>query len=388
MNKSLTRFRTAMSWIFLLLVSACTSLQAPATTEILTALPTTAVPIQTATETPGMTPTEHLTVNVTPFPLAADYIIYGKLSRDNDYRIWMWAINSAKPMPILISESVYPSGWSPTNKLWLLTGNQSIYVANADGTNIRMIYNSEEYSFYYPFWLTDDVVLFNAFKDYLLAPDIYSLNVDTGTVTLLFSSASEYFIESTFPSEKKWLRGSWSQPTTEIVSENGKAEKFFAGFSVVTDPFSTGVRIQQVRKLDKYLFIAKKQGESNYKLWLAAEQEIPQVFFDPGNDGIDQFAVSPDERYVALAYNTLKGELLYILSLEDQKLLYIWDYPHTLSNIKFIWSPDSQSIAFQYSESTTNGIEEGIKIMDIKTGETTVISKDNVLEILDWRLVK
>jgi uncharacterized protein with WD repeat len=183
------------------------------------------------------------------------------------------------------------------------------------------------------------------------------------------------------PTEKKWIRGSWSQPTTEIVSENGKSEEFFAGFSVVTDPFSKGVRIQQVRKLDKYLFIAKKQGESNYKLWLAAEEEIPQVFFDPRNDGIDRFAVSPDERYVALAYNTL-------LSLESHKLIYRWVYPPTLSNIKFFWSPDSQFIAFQYSEHATNDVEEGIKIMDIKTGQTTVISKDDVLDILDWRLVK
>ena len=112
------------------------------------------------------------------------------------------------------------------------------------------------------------------------------------------------------------------------------------------------------------------------------------MFFDPRNDGIDRFAVSSDERHVALAYNTLKGELLYILSLENHKLIYKWVYPHTLSNIKFFWSPDSQSIAFQYSEHTTNGVEEGIKIMDIKTGQTTVISKDDVLEILDWRLIE
>ena len=362
MNKPLTRFFTEVSWIFLLLVSACTSLQAPVPTEILTALPRTAAPIRTATKIPSMTPTEHVAVDVTPFPLSSDYITYGKLSTENDRSIWTWAISSAQPTPILISKRVYPSRWSLSNKLWLLTGNQSIYIANADGSNVRMIYNSKEYEFCDPFWLTDDVVLFNAFKDYFfVAPDIYSLNIRTGAVTLLFSSESEYFIESTFPSEKKWLRGSWSQPTTEIVSENGNAEKFFADFSVVTDPFSKGVSIQQVRTLDKYLFIAKKQGETNYKLWLAAEEEVPQVFFDPGNDGIDRFAVSPDERYVALAYNTLKGELVYILSLENRQLLYAWDYPHTLSNIKFIWSPDSQSIAFQYSESTTNDIEEGIK---------------------------
>jgi hypothetical protein len=388
MNKSLIKFFTEVGWIFLLLVSACTSVEAPVPTQLPTTLPVTAT-LQIVTKIPSVTPTQQLTVDVTPFPLSSDYITYGKLSPENDRRIWTWAINSAQPTPILISKRVYPSGQSVSNKLWLLTGNQSIYIANADGSNVRMIYNSEEYEVLDPYWLTDDVVLFNAFKDYFfVAPDIYSLNIRTGAVTCLFSSESEYFIDSTFPSEKKWIRGSWSQPTTEIVSENGKAEEFFAGFLVPTDALSSRLRIQQVRKLNKYLFIAQKQGESNYKLWLAAEEEVPQVFFDPGNDGIDRFAVSPDERYVALAYNTLKGELLYILSLENHKLLYTWDYPHTLSEIKFFWSPDSQSIAFQYSESTTNDIEEGIKIMDIKTGQTKVITKDDVLEILDWRLIK
>ncbi len=389
MNKSLMKFFTEVSWIFWLLVPACTGVEAPVPTQIPTTMPVTEVPVQIATETPGVTPTKHLTVDVTPFPLSSDYITYGKLSTENDRRIWTWAINSAQPTPILISKRVYPSGWSLSNKLWLLTGNQSIYIANADGSNVRTIYYSDEYEFFDPFWLTDDVVLFNAFKDYFfVAPDIYSLNIRTGAVIRLFSSESEYFIESTFPSENKWLRGSWSQLTTEIVSGNGKTKEFFAGFLVHTDPFSSGLRIQQVRKLDKYLFIAQKEDESNYKLWLAAEEEVPQVFFDPGNDGIDRFAVSPDEQYVALAYNTLKGELLYILSVENHKLLYTWSYPHTLSNIRFFWSPDSQSIAFQYSESTTNDIEEGIKIMDIKTGETAIISKDDVLEILDWHLVK
>jgi hypothetical protein len=294
-----------MSWIFLLFISACTRLQAPIPTETLTNLPATSALIQTATEIPSITPTEHLTVDVTPLPLSADYIIYGKISSDNDHSIWMWAINPVKPMPILISKSVYPSGWSPSKKLWLLTGNQSIYIANADGSNVRAIYNSEEYLFFGAFWLTDEVVIFNAFKDYLLPPDIYSLNIDTSIVTRLFSNTSEYFIQSTFPSEKKWLRGSWSQPTTDTVDENGKAEKFFDGFLIPTDPFSSYVRIQQVMMLDKYLFVAQKQGDSNYKLWLAAEEETPQMFFDPGSDGIDRFIVSPDERYVALAYNTL-----------------------------------------------------------------------------------
>src|SRR5215213_11516620 len=176
MNKSWTCLLKKRSWIFLLFVSACMNLQVPVPTSTPTTLPATAAVMQTATEIPSIAPTKHLTVGVTPFPPSADYIIYGKVSTEDKRTIWMWAINPVKPMTILISKSVDPSGWSPSNKLWLLTGNQSIYISDANGSNVRMIYNSEEYQFFTPFWLTDDVVLFNAFKDYFLPPDLYSLN--------------------------------------------------------------------------------------------------------------------------------------------------------------------------------------------------------------------
>src|SRR5689334_20151717 len=99
MNKPLMSLLINRSWMFLLFLAACTRLQAPIPKETYTALPTTAAPIQTATEIPSITPTKHHTVDIMPFPQSSDYLIYGKVSSDDNSTIEMWAINLAKPMP-------------------------------------------------------------------------------------------------------------------------------------------------------------------------------------------------------------------------------------------------------------------------------------------------
>jgi len=141
------------------------------------------------------------------------------------------------------------------------------------------------------------------------------------------------------------------------------------------------------------LFIAKGPGDTNYKLWLVSNQETSQILFDPESDGIDQFAVSPDEQYVTLTYNTIrsKGVYVYIFSLENLQLLYKWVYPYKLGSGELIWSPDSQSIVTYYSESDighSNEVTSGIQIMDLKTGERKIILKEDVIQIIAWHFIK
>jgi hypothetical protein len=284
-----------------------------------------------------------------------------------------------------------PWGWSPSNKFWLFTGNGSLYVANADGSNIHAVYTYENYQAVEPFWLTDNIILFNAYKDIVSQPpDIYSLDVDSGAIVQLFPKENK-FIQATFPSKKKWLLADWPIGPLVLIDENNKIETFFNNFSIPTNIFSPYPPIQHVNKLDKYLFKARGYEEASYKLWLVSQQDTPQVFFDPGSDGFDQFAVSPDEQYVALTYNTLTGVYLYIFSLENAQLLHKWAYPYTLSTGRFIWSPDSLYIVLPYSQlgaGTSTEVHFGIQVMDIKTGETRVILNEDITEILDWHSVK
>ncbi len=382
-------------YVFLLIVVACESSSSSPTPELNnpTIVPTSETFIPAMTEVSGLATDNQLVPNLTPLPQFKDYIIYSKFETKIGSEIW-WAINPSKLNPLLITSNITPRSWSPSNKLWLFTGNRSIYVANSDGSNVRVIYNYKEYEGIDPFWLTDDVVLFNAYKDPLfLPPDIYSLDISSGKVTQLFSgSRNSQFIQATFPTEKKWLLASWPSGPLDIVDENGKAEKFFGGFSIPTDPFAPYPPIQRINRLDKYLFQAKGPADTNYKLWLVSKQETPQILFDPGSDGIDQFAVSPDEQYLALTYSTiqLKGVFVYIFSLENFQLIYKWAYPYKLGSGELIWSPDSQSIVTYYSESDIgypDKINSGIQIMDIKTGETKIILNEDVTQIIGWHFL-
>ncbi len=387
MNSSLLKKAVCL---FLLSVSACQNIQS-ATPSLGTSavLPTGTDSIPTVTEVSGVATDSLLGPIITPLPQFDDYIIYNKFETRTDYAIWAIKLND--PTPRLITMNLKPWGWSPSNKFWLFTGNKSIYVANADGSDIHMVYTYEEYQGVELFWLTDEIVLFNAYKDITSQPpDIYSLNISSGAIIQLFQGESK-FIQATFPSEKKWLLTDWPIGSLMIVDETHKAEQFFNNFSIPTNIFSPYPPIQRITKLDRYLFKAKDSGEADYKLWLASQQETSQVFFDPGSDGIDQFAVSPDEQYVALTFNTLNGVYLYIFSLESLQLLHKWIYPFTLSTGYFIWSPDSKSIVLPYSELDAGNSTEvhfGIQVMDITTGETRIILKEDVNEILAWHSLK
>lgn len=372
--------------LFILLVSACNNVQSQKSFPSLH--PTDSLPIVTFTPTVIAITHEPTAIqavpNLKPLLPFEEYIIYSKGDET-------WAINPTKLTPVLVVSNLTPRGWSPSNRYWLFTGKSTIYVANVNGSGIRAVYNYQEYKSISPFWLTDDVVLFNAYKDYLLPPDIYRLDINSGTSIQLFPGSNK-FIQTTFPSEKKWLLARWTSPNSlYIVDENEKIESFFADFSIHTAPFTLEKSVERINKLRKYLFVAKRQNDTNYKLWLVSKQETPQLLFDPVDESIDHFAISPNEQYVALTYNTLKGEFLYIIDLENFQLLHKWNYPYKLGSGQFIWSPDSQSIVLLYSESdtgTVNGVNFGIQIMNTETGETRTILKEDIGQILDWHLLK
>jgi hypothetical protein len=329
-------------------------------------------------------------INHTAMSPSEDYIIYLKYNPE-DKQDEIWAINPNKLIPLLVTSGrdIYPWTRSPSKKLWLFTGGGSIYVSNPDGSDIRNVYTNNEYTRIYPFWISDDVVMFNAFRDIYSPPDMYRLEINTKVATQLSPGKSQ-FIQATFPLEQVWLQASWLDGTLEIVDQDGTAQQFFDTFSIVADYFNPN-QIQRVNNLDKYLLSAKGDGDTNYKLWLVSDHEQPQMLFDPGSGGVDEFAVSPDEQFIALTYTALDDVHVYIFSLENLQLVYKWAYPYKLGNARFIWSPDSRSIALHYSESdvgTSNAITSGIQVMDIATGETRTILNEDVTQVLDWQFIE
>ncbi len=390
MNNTYTSAFKKATYIFFLFLSACTSSESftPLQTRIPATLPTATVFIPDATGTPVLPGNSQSAISQTPLPHPEEYIIYSKYASSNDQEE-IWAISPNKPNPFLVASDMIPRGWSPSNRLWLFTTNGSVYIANADGSNHQAVYNSDEYTGIDPFWLTENIILFNAYRDIFSPPDMYSLNIDTRTITQLFPGENK-FIQSAFPSDRTWLRGDWMTGNLEIVNSNGETEEFFNEFEILIDYFKP-YQIQRINAQNKYLIVAKEQGDSVYKFWLVSESEAPTMLFDPGYDGVNFFMVSPNEQYLALTHLTSEGTLIKILSLEDQQLVYQWTCPYEIGACNFIWSPDSQSIALSYSGTnlgTAGGTNSGIQVMDITTGETRIILNEDVTQILDWHYLE
>lgn len=115
------------------------------------------------------------------------------------------------------------------------------------------------------------------------------------------------------------------------------------------------------------------------------------MIFDPGNESVNFFMVSPDEKYLALTYVTSEGTFINFLSLENQQTVYQWPCPYKIGTCNFTWAPDSQSLALLYSDSNfgvDNGIASGIQIMDVATGETKIILNEDVTQIFDWHFIQ
>ena len=195
-------------------------------------------------------------------------------------------------------------------------------------------------------------------------------------------------IGAVFFDEKKWLK----VDTTSVVSlvdENGNSDAFFAKFLIrgpgilYFDPRRPFV--DRIVKLDKYLFVAQERADpkSNYKLWIVSKHEDPYMLFDPNGENIDQFSVSPDEKYIAVTHDGMEKHI-YIFSTDTLQLLYKWIFPYKIGDAEFLWSPDSGEIAFYYF----NDSKYGIQIMDIKTSKTKIIVKKDVALLQKWITVK
>lgn len=406
MKSASSSFKTVCFFLFLL--TACGNIQPEKSspTENPTLLPVTSAITQTvspiATNTPfppapAPSPTaiiEMPTMIVTPNPtdLPGNYLMYTVFPNQD-----LWAVNPKKPIPFrVLDTSNLKNLWSPSHKFRLYAENKWLYkipesALTAPTTSVDAFYNYSQFkSIVSMNWLTDDVLLFEDYQGKYPygASDLYSLNITSGRVTKLIDASSFEMMGAIFSDEKKWLK----IDTTDVVSildENGNSDAFFPDFLILGptilyfDPKRPFV--DRIVKLDKYLFVAQERADpkSNFKLWIVSKHENPYMLFDPNGESIDQFSVSPDEKYIAITPDSMENNI-YIFSTDTLQLLYKWFFPYKIGLAEFLWSPDSDEIAFYYS----NDSHSGVQIMDIKTGKTKIIVKKDVAVLQDWKTVK
>jgi len=329
-------------------------------------------------------------------PTHKDYIIYIK-SNSISGQDEIWALNPEDNSPILVvsGADLWPWGWSPSGSHWLFTAGSSILVANSNGTAIHSVFNDKRYTQIYPFWLTDTTLLFNAYTDLLLAPDIYELDLTTGKSTRISTEAGT-FIQSVFPPKGSWLQVVWDSGHREILERNlnGDITEYFSGFDVSIDPFWS-CSFQFIRNSNETVFMAKNKGDENtdYRLWkMNITSGSTEVLFKPSADSwVDEFLLSPNEQYLAFTYLQSQTTFLNILNITTGNVDYQWNYPYWLNSSGFLWSPDSNSIALPYvsgEPGTIPKVDHGIQVMDITSGETRVLLNENIVKIVDWHFVK
>ena len=412
MNNLSSSFKK-ICFFFFFFLTACGSIQPQknpptATPTILPATNTlTPTTSPTVTQTPPpptltLSPTatiEMPTMIVTPAPTdrPGNYIIYSRFP-DQDV---LWAINPEKPIPFRLPDtSNLWNNWSPSHQFWLYSDDEWFYKIPASPTNhttsVHAIYNHSQFkSIVSETWLTDDVLLFEDYQgEYPYgAADLYSLNIPSGVATKLIDSKLNPYemLGAVFPDEKKWLKLDFVSGAVSIMDENGNPDAFFVNFSIAgpTVPYFNPKNpfVKRLTKLDRYLFMAQEHADpkSTYKLWVVSNHETPYMLLDSMDENIYQFSLSPDEKYVAVRMDGLPDEHIYIFSMDTLQLRYKWVYPSKTGGVEFVWSPDSEKIAFEYDG---GGSPDGIQVMDIQTGETKVIVQKGVAAIQGWEAVK
>lgn len=146
-------------------------------------------------------------VDITPLPSKREFIIYNKYATDTNLEE-IWALDPVTFESFLVATEIIPRGWSPITKKWLFTNKGTIFISNEDGSELRTIFVDNKYAGIDPFWLSDDKILFNAYKDSYSPPDIYILEIN-GEVALHPYPEKNKFVQSVFPSDDEWLLGDW-----------------------------------------------------------------------------------------------------------------------------------------------------------------------------------
>lgn len=184
--------------------------------------------------------------------------------------------------------------------------------------------------------------------------------------------------------------GCWETGRLEIINNNFDKEEFFKNLDILADYYVAN-QVQKINLSNQYLFIAKENKDSNYKFWLAARSGSTRMLFDPGENGVNFFVVSPDEKYLAITYVTSNSTFIYVISIGNQQLLYKYPCPYELGSCRYIWSPDSHFLVLNYSDINTpdsSGITSGIQILDIISGDLNVVLRENITRILAWHSYK
>lgn len=386
--------RSLFLLIFTLTLTTCTSPTISITPTIVDSLtPKNSATVSTPTSIPTDISTPVLLRGLEP---RKDYIFYISTQDPKGISHELWGIEPASGETALFARGIdWLLGWSHPSNKWLLSTEHALYIANSDGSNLQKIYEDQNYTFTYSYWLSDHTILINAYSDLVLPPQFYIFDLMNGHIEDITSPDDPKFVEVVSPLTNIWIQAGWNSGTMQINDLSGHIRNLFDKMQIRVDHFDLS-NIGFLPDGENFIFIARQKETlpdgNQWKLFLASTtgNELKTLFEAKQNSTIQGFRVSPNGQYVAFLYATDGDRFVNFLNLQTQHIDYQWVYPYWPGSTVFRWSPDSKSIVLPYVSSESGTIPEvlsGIQIMNITNGETQVILSKNV-EIVDWYLLK
>lgn len=161
-----------------------------------------------------------------------DYIIYVKQGEVETHEVWAKNPDSEDPVLVAKGNGLLPQSWSPSGDYWLFVDNHSLYVSNADGSDIRRVYQIKDSSYIVAWWLTDQIILFDAYVydengRIWPPPHQYYVDIKNGETGRLDPKMEDdrggtYLIQGIIPLSETWIQMNGFTGEFEIADLKGK----------------------------------------------------------------------------------------------------------------------------------------------------------------------
>jgi hypothetical protein len=403
-----------MFWMLLVsfISVACRSTTTLPTETIILASPTTIeaqslkatwVPTQSSVEEtltiiplPTQTSIPKVPQLISRMQLHKDYIIYvDQNTQDKQNEIWALSPGDGAPFIVLKGDGLWPNGWSPSGSYWLLCGKSQLYVASADGSGIHQIFQNQNYVLLDAIWLSDTIVLVNAYFDLQYSPDIFQIDIERNEIKKISLDGLTQVLSVNIPNGE-WI-GLFNERGLKLIDQQQQVRAFLDQFYIDTPQRFGFDSIQPLQDSDGFVFIGVEKKLERKGLWKAStSQSTTQLLFgEAEKEGyISSFRISPDGQLAAIVYPTSPDIYFYVLDIQSGRLLHRWVSPYTIGTPYVHWSPDSRYIVFPYQSmapgepANESDIVFGIQIMDVITGETQVLLKSDIIGIMEWHFLE
>lgn len=278
-----------------------------------------------------------------------------------------------------IAAGYHPYSWSPDSQHLLLGKGNSLYVAQFDGSQPKLIY--EDQGLYQisagTQWLTNDLVLLETQPDQFDSR-LALLNIETNEVKDV-GRGSWRILEAVSHTGEFWIAS--SDDGFEIASLEGRRILLQDVQSHTTQPvFDPNVVILPTN--NEVVYSKCSDGAcAIYRMSISAPASSPQIIFEWSNQNLWNLSASPNGKYLAFILG--EKEILF-LNLLTGAIEHRWPW-HGLSYPAFyLWSPEARAIVCESSEENTSSSR--IVRLDIETGQRQEILIDvNPTALRDWK---